>query len=196
MQWALSLLLNNKDTLKKLQFELDEQIGRGRKVEESDVKNLLYLQAVVKEKLRLYPAAPIGIPHESTENCIVANYHIPAKTQLIVNLQKLHRDPVIWEDPNEFKPQRFLMSQKNFDVRGQNPQLIPFGNGRRMCPGISFALQVMYVTLANLLHMFEVGRPSEELLDMEEGIGITCVRKNSLQIVLTPRLPSEVYEQF
>lgn len=193
MTWTLSLLLNNKGALKKAQLELDEQVGRERQVKESDLKNLPYLQAIVKETLRLYPAAPLLVPHESIEDCIVVGYHIPKGTRLIVNVQKLQKDPRVWEDPCEFRPERFLTTQTNFDVRGQSPQLIPFGNGRRMCPAISFALQIIHLTLSNFLHGFEIDRPSEELLDMEESIGLTSLKKTPLQVVLTPRLPSQAF---
>ncbi|XP_038903603.1 cytochrome P450 CYP82D47-like [Benincasa hispida] len=194
MIWALSLLLNNEDALKKAQLELDEQIGRERQVKETDVKNLIYLQAIVKETLRLYPAGPLLIPHESIEDCTISGYHISRGTRLIVNAQKLQKDPLIWEHASEFRPERFLTSQKYIDVRGQSPQLIPFGNGRRMCPAISSALQIIHITLANLLHGFKVDRPSEELLDMEESPGLANGRKAPLEVVLTPRLPAQVYE--
>lgn len=190
MIWALSLLLNNEEALKKVQFELDEQVGRERQVRESDLKNLIYLQAVIKEALRLYPAAQLSVPHESMEDCVVAGYHIPAGTRLWVNLYKLQRDPHVWENPNEFRPERFLTTQKNFDVKGQSPQLIPFGAGRRICPGMSFALQVMHLSFARLLHEFEIGRPSEEPLDMEEIAALNITKKIPLEVVLTPRLSS------
>ncbi|XP_038905158.1 cytochrome P450 CYP82D47-like [Benincasa hispida] len=190
MTWALSLLLNNQETLKKAKLELEEQVGRQKQVRESDVKNLIYLQAIVKETLRLYPAAPLSIPRESIEDCSIFGYHIPSRTRLIVNLQKLQRDPLVWEEPNEFQPERFLTSKKEFFVRGQSPQLIPFGSGRRICLGISFALQVIHLTLANLLHEFEIDRPSKDLLDMEESFGLTSTKKSPLEVVLTPRLPA------
>lgn len=104
MIWALSLLLNNPEKLEKTQLELEEQIGMQRQVEESDIKNLTYLQAIMKETLRLYPAAPLSIPHESMEDCTVVGYHIPARTRLIVNLHKLQRDSTVWENPSEFQP--------------------------------------------------------------------------------------------
>ncbi|XP_023535445.1 cytochrome P450 CYP82D47-like [Cucurbita pepo subsp. pepo] len=194
MTWALSLLLNNQQALNKAQLELDEKVGTSRRVKESDVKNLPYLQAILKETLRLYPAAPLLIPHESVEDCIVSGYHIPAGTRLLVNVQKLQKNPLVWEDPCEFRPERFLTSDTKFDMRGQNMQLMPFGSGRRMCPGISFALQLMHLTLASLLHEFEINRPSEELLNMDEGFGITVLKKTPLEVVLHPRLPSQVYE--
>lgn len=192
MIWALSLLLNNQEALKRAQLELDEQVGRHKQVKESDVRNLKYLQAIVKETLRLYPAGPLGIPHESMEDCKIVGYHIPAGTRLIVNIQKLQRDPLVWEDPCEFRPERFLTSHKDFKIRGKSPQFIPFGNGRRMCPGISFALQIMHLTLANLLHGFEIERPSKELLNMEESAGMTSIKKDPLQVILTPRLQPQV----
>ncbi|XP_038899680.1 cytochrome P450 CYP82D47-like [Benincasa hispida] len=193
MTWALSLLLNNKETLRKVQVELDEQIGRERQVKESDIKNLSYLQAIVKETLRLHPAAPLLLPHESLEDCTTAGYHIPKGTRLIVNVQKLQKDPCFWEDPCEFRPERFLTSHKNIDVRGHNAQLIPFGNGRRKCPAISLALQIIYLTLANFLHGFKTDRLSEELFDMEESGGLTSARKTPLEVVLTPRLATSIY---
>ena len=194
MTWALSLLLNREQAYEKLQKELDQHVGRDRAVRESDLKNLVYLQAVVKETLRMYPAGQLSVPHESIEDCTVAGYHIPAKTRLWVNLYRLQRDPSVWENPNEFFPERFLTTQKNFDVKGRNPQLIPFGSGRRICPAVTFALQVLHLSFARLLHEFEIGRPSEEPLDMEEIAALTITKKVPLKVVLTPRLSTEVYE--
>ncbi|KGN59913.1 cytochrome P450 CYP82D47 [Cucumis sativus] len=194
MSWALSLLLNNENALKKAQHELDEQVGRERQVKETDLKNLPYLQAIVKETLRLHPPGPLLVPRESIEDCTIGSYHIPKGTRLIVNAQKLQKDPHVWDDPCEFRPERFITNQKNFDVRGQNPQLIPFGNGRRICPAISFALQMIHLTLANLLHGFKIGRPSQELVDMEESCGLASGRKAPLKVVLTPQLPAYAYE--
>ncbi|XP_018817463.1 cytochrome P450 CYP82D47-like [Juglans regia] len=194
MTWALSLLLNNREALKKVQQELDLQIGRDRLVMESDVKNLVYLQAVIKETMRLYPAAPLSVPHESLEDCTLAGYHIPTGTRLLINLSKIHRDPQVWSDPTEFCPERFLTIHKDVDFKGQHFELIPFGSGRRVCPGISFALQVMQLTLANFLHAFEITTvPSDEPVDMTEKVGITSLKATPLEVYLTPRLPSLAY---
>ncbi|KAK4550913.1 hypothetical protein RGQ29_032683 [Quercus rubra] len=193
LTWALSLLLNNPETLTKAQEELDIHISRERQVKESDMKNLVYLQAILKETMRLYPAAPLLVPHESLEDCTLVGYHVPAGTRLIVNLPKLHRDPNVWVDPSEFRPERFLTTHKDVDVRGQNFELIPFGSGRRMCPGISFALQVTQLTLATLLHAFEISSPSNELVDMTEKGGLTNPKATSLEVYLTPRLHAQVY---
>ncbi|XP_022752262.1 cytochrome P450 CYP82D47-like [Durio zibethinus] len=193
LTWALSLLLNNRDALKKAQEELDIHVGKDKLVEESDLKKLVYLQAVVKETLRLYPPGPLSLPHESMEDCVVSGYHIPAGTRLLINLNKIHRDPKVWSYPCEFQPERFLTTFKDFDVKGQNFELIPFGSGRRMCPGVSFALQVLELTLASLLQGFELGTPSDESVDMTEAIGLTNLKATPLQVFVTPRLPAFCY---
>ena len=116
-------------------------------MKESDIKNLVYLQAILKETMRLYPAGPFLVPHESLEECTLVGYNIPTSTRLLVNLPKLHQDPFVWVDPTEFRPERFFTTHKGVDVRGQHFELIPFGSGRRMCPGISFSLQITQLTL-------------------------------------------------
>lgn len=193
LTWAISLLLNNRQVLKKAQEELDQNIGLNRQVEESDIKSLVYLQAVIKETLRLYPAGPLLGPRESLEDCTVAGYHVPARTRLIVNLWKIHRDPRIWEEPSAFRPERFLTSHAFVDVRGQNFELIPFGSGRRSCPGMSFALQVLHLTLARLLQAFEFETPSNQPVDMTESPGLTIPKATPLEVLLTPRLAAELY---
>ncbi|EOY14636.1 Cytochrome P450, putative [Theobroma cacao] len=195
MTWALSLLLNNRNRLKKVQQELDTQVGMDRLlVTESDTKNLVYLQSVVKETLRLYPAAPLSVIHEAIEDCTVNDYHVSAGTWLILNLHKIHRDPGVWSDPCEFRPERFLTTHKDVDVRGQNFELIPFGSGRRMCPGVSFALQILHLTLANVLHWFDFATPLDEPVAMREGAGLTSPRATPLEVHITPRLPASLYE--
>ncbi|GKV27761.1 hypothetical protein SLEP1_g36897 [Rubroshorea leprosula] len=194
LTWVLSLLLNNRDALKKVQDELDTHVGKDKKVEESDINNLLYLHAVIKETMRLYPAGPLSVPHESMEDCTVSGYHIPAGTRLFVNIYKIHRDPKVWSDPYEFRPERFLTGHKDVDFRGQDFELIPFGSGRRMCPGVTFALQVMQLSLANLLHMFEFSTPLDEQIDMSEGVGMTNLKSTPLEVLISPRLPPSVFE--
>ncbi|KAE8679889.1 putative Cytochrome P450 [Hibiscus syriacus] len=193
LTWAMSLLLNNRDELRKLQQELDIHVGKERLVQESDIKNLVYLKAIIKETLRLYPAGPLGVPHESMEDCTVRGYHISAGTRLFINLSKLHRDPRVWSDPCEFRPQRFLTTHKDIDLRGQNFELIPFSSGRRMCPGVSFGVQVLELVLASVVQGFELKTPLDEVVDMSEGIGLTNLKATPLQLLITPRLPSSCY---
>ncbi|KAL4272402.1 hypothetical protein GQ457_13G008780 [Hibiscus cannabinus] len=193
LTWALSLLLNNRDELRKLQQELDVHVGKDRLVEESDIKNLVYLRAIIKETLRLYPAGPLAVPHESMEDCRVSGYHIPAGTRLFVNLSKVHRDPRVWSDPCEFQPQRFVTSHKDIDFKGQNFEFIPFSSGRRMCPGVSFAVQVLEGVLASVVQGFELKTPLGEAVDMSESIGMTNQKSSPLQALIAPRLPSSCY---
>ncbi|XP_042501979.1 demethylepipodophyllotoxin synthase-like [Macadamia integrifolia] len=192
--WAVSLLLNNRHVLKKAQDELDMHIGKDRNVNESDINKLEYLQAIVKETLRLYPAAPLSGPHEAMEECTIAGYRIPIGTRIVTNLSKIHRDPRVWSDPYEFRPERFLTSHTGVDVRGQHFGFIPFGSGRRMCPGISFATQVVPLVLAHLLHGFELATPSDVPVDMTESSGLTNLKATPLEVLVTPRLPCKLYQ--
>ncbi|KAL6126636.1 hypothetical protein ACLB2K_074682 [Fragaria x ananassa] len=194
LTWALSLLLNNPEVLKKAQLELNNHVGRERQVNESDVKNLVSLQAIVKETLRLYPAGPLSVPHESKEDCTIGDYHVSSGTRLLINLSKMQRDPDVWDDLCLFQPERFLTTHKNVDVRGQSFELTPFGSGRRMCPGISLALQVTHLTLAHLLHGFEITTPSDEPVDMGESSGIANMKATPLEVLLTPRLHPKLYD--
>ncbi|XP_062101141.1 xanthotoxin 5-hydroxylase CYP82C4-like [Humulus lupulus] len=191
--WAISLLMNNTRVLKKVQEELDLHVGRDRQVEDSDIKNLVYLQAIVKETLRLYPAGPLLGPREALEDCTVAGYHVPAGTRLVVNVWKIQRDPRVWSNPEEFEPERFLTSHAHVDMRGQQFELIPFGSGRRSCPGASFALQVLHLTLSRLLQGFEFKNPLRGPVDMGESPGLTIPKATPLEVLLTPRLSRELY---
>ncbi|KAJ4838353.1 hypothetical protein Tsubulata_019992, partial [Turnera subulata] len=177
LTWALSLLLNNQHVLKKAQEELDIHVGTDRKVDESDIKNLNYLQAIIKETLRLYPPIPIIGIRAAMEDCTLsAGYHIPAGTRLMVNAWKIQRDERVWPNPDDFQPERFLTSRKDIDFKGQNLEFIPFGSGRRSCPGLSLGLRVVHITLATLLHCFEVAKPSSEDVDMTESSGLTNLK--------------------
>ncbi|KAG2666511.1 hypothetical protein I3760_15G065100 [Carya illinoinensis] len=182
MTWALSLLLNNQEALKKVQQEVDLQVGKERQVRDSDIQNLAYLQAVIKETMRLYPAGQLSIPHKSIEDCTLAGYHVPAGTY-----------PHVWQDPIEFCPERFLTTHKDINIRCQNFELIPFGSGRRVCPGISLVLQLIQLTIATFLHAFEISTPSDEPINMVEKFGIASIKATPLEIHLTPCLLEQVY---
>lgn len=191
LTWIVSLLLNNRHTLTKAQEELDMLVGRERLVNGSDISKLSYLQAIIKEALRLYPPAPLSGPREIRESCTINGYHVKKGTWLITNLWKIHRDPCIWANPLEFKPERFLTSHKDIDVRGQNFELIPFGSGRRACPGISFGLQMVHITLASFLQAFEISNPTSAPIDMTESPGLTNLKATPLEISLSPRFSFE-----
>ncbi|KAK1358043.1 Xanthotoxin hydroxylase CYP82C [Heracleum sosnowskyi] len=193
LTWAVSLLLNNRHMLKNVQDELEKHVGRDRQVNESDMKNLPYLRAIVKETLRLYPAGPLAAPHEAMEDCTLAGFHISVGTHLFVNLSKLQRDPSIWSNPLEFQPERFLEKHVDIDMFGKNFELIPFGSGRRACPGIPLALQVLHLTLARFLHGFELGTVSDLPIDMTESAGLSNPKATPLEVTFRPRLVASLY---
>ncbi|XP_019155274.1 PREDICTED: cytochrome P450 CYP82D47-like [Ipomoea nil] len=192
--WALSLVLDNYDVLDKIRAEIETHVGRERNVNLSDLSNLTYLQAVIKETLRLYPLGPLLLPHESIDDCMVNGYCIPKGTPVLVNISKAHRDSDFWSDPNVFRPERFMSEHKKVDVRGNHFELIPFGSGRRICPGISLALRVLELALANLIHSFDLKRISNEPIDMTESAGLINSKTTPLYAFLTPRLPSHLYD--
>ncbi|XP_010526011.1 PREDICTED: cytochrome P450 82C4-like isoform X2 [Tarenaya hassleriana] len=193
--WAFALLANNREILKKAREEIDFHVGKDRKVEDSDIEKLVYLQAITKETLRLYPAAPLLGPREATEDCTVAGYQVTAGTRLMVNVWKVHRDPKIWSNPDEFIPERFLEGKASeYSVRGQSYELLPFGSGRRSCPGISLAVQVLHLLLARFLHSFDMSTVSGMDVDMGESPGLTIPKTKPLEVLLSPRLKKELYD--
>eukprot|EP01018_Ginkgo_biloba_P032885 Gb_28863 [translate_table: standard] len=194
LEWAMSELLRKPHAMRKAQAELDYVVGRDRKVEEYDLPRLEFLQCIVKETMRLRPVAPLLLPHESMEPCTIGGYHIPAKTRLIINGWAIGQSAAVWEDAEEFKPERFLGS--GIDIKGQDFAVIPFGSGRRGCPGISLALTIVQFSLARMLQCFEWRLPggiSVEELDMSESFGMTMPRAVHLLAVPTPRLPQHLY---
>ncbi|XP_057734983.1 dimethylnonatriene synthase-like [Arachis stenosperma] len=194
LTWALSLLLNHPNAMKAAKEELDTIIGKHKWVQESDIKDLKYLQAIVKETLRLYPPAPLTGIREATEDCYLNGYHISKGTRLFINLWKLHRDPKTWSNPNAFEPERFLNACSGVDFRGQDFEFIPFSSGRRSCPGMTFGMQVVHLTLARLIQGFDMSTKGGAEVDMSEGLGVALPKKHALDIVLKPRLPLELYE--
>ncbi|WCJ40668.1 cytochrome P450 family 82 subfamily C polypeptide 2 [Euphorbia peplus] len=195
MTWALSNLLNNKKVLQRCQEELDLKVGKNRCVQVEDVDKLEYLAAVIKESMRLYPVGPLGVPREASEDCYISGYFVPKGSQLFFNLWKLHRDPKVWSNPDEFIPERFLNEKSHLDVMGQNVEYLPFGAGRRYCPGTNFAMQILSLSLARLLQGFDFATPNNEPVDMTEGQNMTMAKVHPLELIVTPRLDSQLYDQ-
>ncbi|CAA7027547.1 unnamed protein product [Microthlaspi erraticum] len=193
--WAVSLLVNNPDVLRKAREELDRTIGKERVVEESDIKDLVYIQAIVKETFRLYPSVPLIAYRTVMEdfNIVNGNYNIPAGTQLMVNASKIGSDPSLWSDPEKFEPERFLTSNKDVDFGGQNYKLIAFGLGRRTCPAIHLGLRTVHYILARFLHSFDVARPSSDKVDMTQSNGMVNLKTTPLEVIITPRLQQSLY---
>ncbi|CAL5444663.1 unnamed protein product [Camellia sinensis] len=187
MEWTMAELLKHPQIMKKLQNEV-RKIAKGKlNITEDDLENMYYLKAVIKESLRMHPPAPLLVPRESIQDTKVMDYDIIAGTQVIVNAWAIARDPLLWEDPEEFRPERFLNS--SIDFKGHNFEFIPFGAGRRGCPGILFAMNVNELALASVVHKFNLSLPdgaSGEDLDMTEVAGLTIHKKNPLIVVPTP----------
>jgi cytochrome P450 len=179
LEWAMSELLRHPRAMKRLQGEIELVVGQDRKVKESDLETMKYLNCVVKEALRLYPPLPLMIPHQSLEAVTVRGYDFPKKTMLLVNLWAIGRDPTVWgADVLEFKPERF-MQQENIDLTGQSDfQTLPFGSGRRGCPGTPMAIPMVELVLAQLVHVFDwrvEGDPCQ--MDMKEACATTISRQ-------------------
>lgn len=175
IEWAMSALLNNPKTLNKARAELDRVVGNNRLVNESDMAKLPYLQNIISETFRLFPAAPLLVPHEPSADCKIGGYDIPKGTMLIVNAWAVHRDPTIWEDPESFNPERFEVGEIATN------KLIQFGMGRRSCPGNGLAQRVVALALGSLIQCFEWERVSEAVIDMSEGNGLTMPKAIPLE---------------
>ncbi|CAN6174471.1 unnamed protein product [Urochloa humidicola] len=194
MEWALSELLKNPKILAKATEELNSVIGLDRLATERDLPDLPYIEAILKETMRVHPASPMLAPHLAREDTRVDGYDILAGTVVFVNMWGIGRDPAVWDAPEEFRPERFLESK--IDMRGQDFELLPFGSGRRMCPGYSLALRVMALGLANLIHGFAWRLPegvTAEELSMEETFLLAVPRKFLLEAMVEPRLPAHLY---
>ncbi|KAL3613437.1 hypothetical protein CASFOL_042700 [Castilleja foliolosa] len=189
VEWAISELFRHPQIMKKLQKELESVVGLDRMVEEHQLHNLEYLDAVVKESLRLHPVAPLLIPHESMEDCVIDGFHIPKKSRILVNTWAIGRDPNVWPDPETFSPERFIGS--HIDLRGQDFHYLPFGSGRRSCPGLQLGLTVVKMLVAQLVHCFNWELPNGMLpgdLDMSEHFGLVTARMEHLMAIPTYRL--------
>lgn len=185
--WIMAELIRNPVVLTKAQNEVREIIKNKGKVEESDLSQLMYLKCVIKEGFRLHPPVPLLIPRETTQTCTIEGYEIPAKTMVFVHAKMIGRDPKCWDNPNAFSPERFLDS--SFDYKGNHYEFLPFGVGRRRCPGMNFAVQVVELALANLLYCFDWELPhgvKREDLDMKEAVGLTVQKKVHLCLAATP----------
>ena len=186
MEWAMSLLLNHPQVIEKLRKEIDCHVGHGRMLRESDLPKLPYLRCVINETLRLYPTAPMLLPHFSSEDCTVGGYHIPRGTTLMVNAWAIHRDPKVWDEPTKFKPERFEGMIEG-EREGFNFKFIPFGVGRRVCPGEGMGFRSVSLAVGTLIHCFDWERVGEELVDMAQDSGITLSKSRPLEAVCCPR---------
>ncbi|WMV27369.1 hypothetical protein MTR67_020754 [Solanum verrucosum] len=180
MEWAMSLLLNHPEVMKKARLEIDSLIGETRPLEEPDILKLPYLRCIINETLRLFPAGPLLVPHFSTQDCTIEGYHIPKGTILFVNIWEIQRDSKIWEEANEFKPERFVGG-----IEGC--KFIPFGMGRRACPGSGLAMRLIGLVLGLFIQCFEWERIGDELVGLDESCGLMLSKLEPLEASYRPR---------
>ncbi|KAK1431676.1 hypothetical protein QVD17_08215 [Tagetes erecta] len=183
IEWAMAELMKNQNAMLKVQQELKHKINSSNIVE-TEISILPYINACIKETLRLHPPAPFLLPHRAIQTCEVMNYTIPRGAQILVNIWAIGRDPNLWEEPLSFKPERFLGS--NLDFRGQDFEFIPFGAGRRMCPGLPSGIISVQSILASLIRRFDWVLPNNQdslRLDMKEKFGVTLQKKEPLQLI-------------
>ena len=189
IEWAFSEMLKNPRVLKRAQEEVRQAFGSRGYVDENDLQELKYLKAVIKETLRLHPPIPLVL-RECIETCEINGYTIPAGTQVFANVWAIGRDQKNWNDADKFYPERFLDCP--IDSKGSNFEFLPFGAGKRMCPGILFATPSLELPLAQLLYYFDWQFPSgtsQENFDMTEAFGTEAKRKSKLFVVPIPYNP-------
>ncbi|PWA95842.1 cytochrome P450 [Artemisia annua] len=186
-EWAMAEILKNHNVLKRVQEELAEVVGLNNIVEESHLPKLQYLDATVKETFRLHPVTPFLVPRSSSKACVVGGYTIPKDCTVFLNVWSIQQDPRYWENPLEFKPERFLTGK--WDYNGNNLKFFPFGSGRRLCPGIVLAEKMQMFILASLLHSFNWSLPKGEEHDLSENFGVTLNKRKPLFVIPSQRLP-------
>lgn len=182
--WAMIELIRNPRVMNKAQEDIRNIIGKKPKVEEDDLANLKYLKKIVKETMRLHTPAPLLVPHETIRHCKIEGYDVLPGTRVIVNVWAIGRDPQVWDNAGEFNPDRF--EDNGIDFKGQHFELLPFGSGRRSCPGLAMGVTTVEYILANLLHGFDWNTPKGmkiQDVSLEEEEGITTKNKEPLRLV-------------
>uniref|UniRef100_A0ACD5ZXL6 Uncharacterized protein n=1 Tax=Avena sativa TaxID=4498 RepID=A0ACD5ZXL6_AVESA len=187
LEWVMTELLRHPRILKKAQDEVQRVVGGKGRVDESDLAELHYMRAIIKETFRLHPTVPLLVPRESVTACTLGGYHIPAKTRIFINTFAMGRDPEIWKEPLEYSPERFEGAASEIDLKDPDYKLLPFGGGRRGCPGYTFALATVQVSLASLLYHFEWALPTgvqTEDVSLEESFGLATRKKDPLFVAI------------
>lgn len=176
--------------MSRAQAEVREIFKGEMKVTDGRLSEFLYLHLVIKETLRLHVPGPLLLPRQCQENCKIFGYDVPKGTTVLVNAWAICRNPEYWDEPDTFNPERFLGETRDF--KGNDFDFLPFGAGRRICPGMALGLANVELALANLLFCFDWSLPEGILpgeLDMTETVGITARRKEDLLVSATLRVP-------
>nr|XP_043624361.1 geraniol 8-hydroxylase-like [Erigeron canadensis] len=193
VEWTMAELLQNPTVMKKVQDELEEVVGLNNIVEESHLSKLHHLDAVIKETLRLHPPLPLLITRCPSQSCNVGGYTIPKGSDVYLNVWSIHRDPKYWDNPSEFNYNRFLNldSTTKYDYNGNNFNFLPFGSGRRRCPGIPLGDKMLVYFLASLLHSFNWALPSGKEHELSSKFGIVLKKREPLIAIPSQRLSSQ-----
>ena len=185
LEQSMSLLMNHPEILEKAKIEIDIHVDHNRLVDDSDLPNLTYIHWIINETLRLFPLTPLLLPHYSSQDCTIGGCHVPKGTILFVNAWALHRDPTLWEEPTKFKPERFEKERDQGSFK-----YMPFGVGRRSCPGNHLALRNVTLALAALIQCFncEMDESDQRMVDLTEGEGPVVMHKDKpLHAMCRPR---------
>ncbi|CAL9150474.1 unnamed protein product [Musa hybrid cultivar] len=200
-EWAMTEVIKHPGVLRQVQEELDRVVGRDRLVQESDLARLTYLRCVVRETFRLHPAGPFLIPHESTRATKLMGYDIPAKTRVFINTYALGRNRRVWDDVDAFRPERHLPPEGSGGrveiSHGADFKILPFGAGKRRCPGAPLGVTMVLMALATLFHCFDWSPPEGvrcEEIDTEEVYGMTMPKAKPLMAAARPRLAPNLYD--
>uniref|UniRef100_A0A7N0V4E9 Cytochrome P450 n=1 Tax=Kalanchoe fedtschenkoi TaxID=63787 RepID=A0A7N0V4E9_KALFE len=195
VEWTLTELMLHGQVMKKVQDELTEVVGLSDLVEETHLVKLKYLDAAVKETMRLHTPVPLLVPRRPVETTEIRGYRIPKDARIFTNVWAIQRDPSLWDNPRDFTPERFLnCASKKWDYSGNNMQYLPFGSGRRMCPGFALAEKSVMHIVASFLHCFNWQVPEGVKIGVETKFGIVLKKRDSLVAIPTPRLSNlELY---
>lgn len=197
-EWAMAEVIKHPRVLHKIQRELDTVVGPNRMVNESDLVHLTYLRCVVRETFRMHPAGPFLIPHESVRATKINGYHIPAKTRVFINTHGLGRNTAIWDNIEEFRPERHLVTDgSRVEIsHGADFKILPFSAGKRKCPGAPLGVVFVLMALARLFHSFDWFPPEglrHEDIDTKEVYGMTMPKAKPLVAIAKPRLAAHMY---
>jgi len=190
LEWSMAELVKNPSIMKRAQEEVRKVVNKKSKIDVNDINKMDYLKCILKETLRLHPPLPLSVPRETITSVKIGGYDISAKTKVFVNTWAIQRDPKVWERPEEFIPERFEDSP--MDYKGQDFEFIPFGGGRRGCPGMTFGVAAVENVVANLLCWFDWKLLGEDL-DMTEINALTASKKIPLHLVPTLHSPSPMH---
>ncbi|GMN49190.1 hypothetical protein TIFTF001_018356 [Ficus carica] len=182
LEWAMAELVKAPEIMAKARKELEQVIGKGNQVKESDINQLPYLQAIVKETFRLHPVAPLLVPRIADGDVELYGYSVPKDAKVLINIWAIGRDSNVWENFEEFIPERFLKS--TIETGGRDFELIPFGAGRRICPGILLANRMLHLMLGSLLHSFDWKlEDGVETVNLDDKFGLTLQLAQPLRVV-------------